>query len=97
VSPGAARLCGRCGRVRPISKRAGPAGRNTCFELLPATDRRVHGLRRLTSLQRSPKPRTPRPRPPTRHAQPPTRTPAHRRETRQTKRHSIEDDEAGRQ
>jgi Transposase IS116/IS110/IS902 family len=26
VSAGAARLCGRCGRVRPISKRAGPDG-----------------------------------------------------------------------
>lgn len=27
---GAARLCGRCGRIRPISKRAGPDGPDTC-------------------------------------------------------------------
>jgi len=30
VSAGAARLCGRCGRVRPISKRAGPDGPDIC-------------------------------------------------------------------
>jgi hypothetical protein len=30
VSAGAARLCGRCGRVRPISQRAGPDGPDTC-------------------------------------------------------------------
>jgi hypothetical protein len=30
VSAGAARLCGRCGRVRPITKRAGPDGPDIC-------------------------------------------------------------------
>ena len=30
MSAGAARLCGRCGRVRPISKRAGPEGPDIC-------------------------------------------------------------------
>jgi hypothetical protein len=30
VSAGAARLCGRCGRVRPISKRASPDGPDIC-------------------------------------------------------------------
>ena len=30
VSAGAARLCGRCGRVRPISQRAGPNGLDIC-------------------------------------------------------------------
>ena len=30
MSAGAARLCGRCGRVRPISKRAGPDGPDIC-------------------------------------------------------------------
>jgi hypothetical protein len=30
VSAGAARLCGRCGRVRPITKRAGPDGPAIC-------------------------------------------------------------------
>jgi hypothetical protein len=30
VNAGAARLCGRCGRIRPISKRAGPDGPDTC-------------------------------------------------------------------
>lgn len=30
MNAGAARLCGRCGRVRPISKRAGPDGPDTC-------------------------------------------------------------------
>ena len=30
MSAGAARLCGRCGRVRPISQRAGPDGPDIC-------------------------------------------------------------------
>jgi hypothetical protein len=30
MSAGAARLCGRCGRVRPISQRAGPHGPDIC-------------------------------------------------------------------
>ena len=30
MSGGAARLCGRCGRVRPISQRAGPNGFDIC-------------------------------------------------------------------
>jgi hypothetical protein len=30
MSAGAARLCGRCGRVRPITKRAGPDGPDIC-------------------------------------------------------------------
>lgn len=30
MSAGAARLCGRCGRVRPISQRAGPNGLDIC-------------------------------------------------------------------
>jgi hypothetical protein len=30
VNAGAARLCGQCGRVRPISKRAGPDGPDIC-------------------------------------------------------------------
>lgn len=30
MNAGAARLCGRCGRVRPISKRAGPDGPDIC-------------------------------------------------------------------
>ena len=30
MSAGAARLCGRCGRVRPISQRAGPNGPDIC-------------------------------------------------------------------
>ena len=53
MSAGAARLCGRCGRVRPISQRAAREWVRHLLKLLATTDRGMHGLRRRTSLQRS--------------------------------------------
>ena len=53
VSAGAARLCGRCGRVRPISKRADPDGPDICSSCWRPPTAVCTGLRRRTALQRS--------------------------------------------
>ena len=53
VSAGAARLCGRCGRVRPISQRAGRNGPDICSSCWRPPTAVCNGLRRRTPLQRS--------------------------------------------